>query len=75
MNLKHLLISAATLLLPLLNVQGTRNVAYIHGDVAENGTLPSGTAAAYDPMLLTDSGNTGCSQFRNLIEAECLVLI
>jgi hypothetical protein len=47
-----------------------KRVAYIHGDVAPNGTIPSGTAAPYDQMLLTDSGSTGMSIYRALIEAQ-----
>ncbi|MDF7808856.1 malectin [Pontiellaceae bacterium B12219] len=47
-----------------------KSVAYIHGDISENGTMPSGTAPAYDQMLLSDSGNTGCSQFKNMVEDQ-----
>jgi hypothetical protein len=48
----------------------TKQVAYIHGDVAGDGTIPSGAAAPYDQMLLADTGNKGCSQFKAMIEAE-----
>ncbi|MDX1680657.1 MAG: malectin domain-containing carbohydrate-binding protein, partial [Akkermansiaceae bacterium] len=47
-----------------------RKIAYIHGDVAADGTIPSGSAAPYDQMLLTDSGATGCSLFKAMVEAE-----
>lgn len=48
-----------------------RSVAYIHGDVAADGTAPSGTnAVPYDQMLLTDTGNTGCSQFKAMVESQ-----
>ncbi|WP_372809151.1 hypothetical protein, partial [Pontiella sp.] len=47
-----------------------KTVAYIHGDVAEDGSIPSGTAAPYDQMLLTDTGNKGCSQFKAMVEAQ-----
>ncbi len=47
-----------------------QNVAYIYGDVAPDGTIPSGAATPYDQMLLTDTGTTGCSGFRLLIEGE-----
>lgn len=46
------------------------NIAYIHGDVAPDGTVPSGTAEPYDQMLLTDSGTTGLSMFKTMVEAE-----
>lgn len=45
-------------------------IAYIHGDIAADGTMPSGSAPAYDQMLLTDTGNTGLSQFKALVESE-----
>ncbi|MDF7823861.1 malectin [Pontiellaceae bacterium B12227] len=56
----------------LLNIAtATKLVAYIHGDISENGTIPSGTELVpYDQMLLSDSGNTGCSQFKAMVEAE-----
>lgn len=47
-----------------------QNVAYLYGDVAADGTQPSGAAAPYDQMLLTDTGSTGCSQFKAMVEAE-----
>lgn len=46
----------------------TKNIAYIHGDVAQDGEVPSGDAPPYDQMLLTDSGNTGLSIFMSMVE-------
>ncbi|WOO40862.1 DUF5060 domain-containing protein [Rubellicoccus peritrichatus] len=51
-------------------VKRSKQVAYIHGDVSQDGTVPSGAAAPYDQMLLTDSGSTGLSQFKTMVEAE-----
>ena len=45
-------------------------IAYIYGDVAADGTIPSGNAEPYDQMLLTDTGNTGLSQFKTLVESQ-----
>ncbi len=47
-----------------------KRIAYIYGDVAANGAIPSGPEAPYDQMLLTDSGSTGLSIFRQLVETE-----
>lgn len=47
-----------------------KRVAYIHGDVAADGTIPSGSKPPFHQMLLTDTGNLGGSQFRELIEAQ-----
>ncbi len=55
-------------------LQRAKRIAYIHGDVAEDGTVPSGAAAPYDQMLLTDSGNTGLSRFKDMVEAEGYVI-
>jgi hypothetical protein len=65
-------IACATLLATLMLVAtaAAKKVAYIHGDVAADGTIPSGAAAAYDPMLLTDAGTKGCSEFKAMVEAE-----
>ncbi len=46
------------------------NIGYIHGDVAADGTVPSGAAEPYDQMLLTDTGNTGLSMFKTLVESQ-----
>lgn len=51
-------------------VSGAKQVAYIYGDVAADGTIPSGSEAAYDPMLLTDTGSKGCSEFKAMVEGE-----
>ncbi|MDZ8119571.1 malectin [Pontiella agarivorans] len=54
----------------ICSATASENIAYIHGDIAKDGTTPSGGAAPYDQMLLTDAGNTGCSQFKALVEAQ-----
>jgi len=46
------------------------NIAYIHGDIAADGTLPSGDAVPYDQMLLDDDGNTGLTDFAALVESQ-----
>ncbi len=51
-------------------VRRAKGIAYIYGDIAADGTLPSGAAPPYDQMLLTDSGNTGLSEFKTLVENE-----
>jgi len=51
-------------------VQRPRRVAYIYGDVADDGSVPSGAADPYHQMLLTDTGNLGASMFQALVEAE-----
>lgn len=56
--------------LVIATTTASKNIAYIHGDIAADGTIPSGTADPYDQMLLTDSGNNGCSQFKAMVEAE-----
>ncbi len=48
----------------------SKNIAYIHGDIAADGTIPSGSAPAYDQMLLDDSGRTGLTLFAELIRGE-----
>lgn len=53
-----------------------KSVAYIYGNVAADGTLasdvvpPNAPAAPYDQMLLTDSGNTGLSMLKAIVEGE-----
>ncbi|MFT5121949.1 MAG: hypothetical protein ACI9TH_001883 [Kiritimatiellia bacterium] len=54
----------------LVSTLDAKNIAYIYGDIADNGTLPSGTAAPFHQMLLTDTRDRGCSQFKALVEAE-----
>lgn len=46
------------------------DIAYIYGDVAADGTVPSGSAEPYDQMLLSDDGDTGLSQFKVLVESQ-----
>ncbi|MEM0966078.1 MAG: malectin domain-containing carbohydrate-binding protein [Verrucomicrobiota bacterium] len=52
------------------HLMANKRVAYIYGDVAADGTIPSGAAAPYDQMLLTDPGNTGLSVFKGIVEGE-----
>ena len=58
------------LLLGAANPVFSQQIAYIHGDVAEDGATPSGSQDPYDQMLLTDSGNTGMSDFKDLVESQ-----
>jgi len=47
------------------------SIAYIHGRVANNGTvLAEGVGSPYDQMLITDSGRLGLSMFRQLVESQ-----
>ncbi|MEM9446160.1 MAG: malectin domain-containing carbohydrate-binding protein [Verrucomicrobiota bacterium] len=47
------------------------NIAYIYGDVAPDGAVPSGpNEEPYDQMLLADSGDTGLSLFKELVERD-----
>jgi len=45
-------------------------VLYIHGDVAADGTVPSGSAAPFDQMLLDDTGDKGLSTFKATVEQQ-----
>lgn len=47
-----------------------KQVAYIYGDIAADGSVPSGNEPAFHQMLLDDTGNRGCSEFRDLILNE-----
>lgn len=47
-----------------------KRIAYIHGDVAADGTIPSGNVKPYHKMLPTDTGKTGLSHFKSLVEAD-----
>ena len=49
---------------------GAADIAYIHGDVSAAGIVPSGPEPAYDQMLLGDTGRTGLSQFKTLVESQ-----
>jgi len=62
-------VCALTSALAIMPVFG-QNVAYIHGDVAANGNIPSGNAAPFHQMLLTDTGIRGTSEFRSVVESE-----
>ncbi len=47
------------------------NIAYVYGDVAADGSVPSGpNEEPFDQMLLTDSGDKGLSEFRDLVISE-----
>jgi len=47
------------------------SIAYIHGRVANNGVvLSEGVGEPYDQMLITDSGPTGLTRFRTLVEGQ-----
>lgn len=47
------------------------SIAYIHGRVSDDGeVLDEGVGSPYDQMLLTDSGDTGLSQFKQLVESQ-----
>jgi hypothetical protein len=48
---------------------GERRVLYLYGDVAPDGTTPSGEAEAYHQMRLTDEGPRGLSEFAATLEA------
>lgn len=43
-------------------------VLYLHGDVAADGTTPSGEAEPFHPMRLNDTGPRGMSQFAEAIQ-------
>lgn len=64
---------AGLLLLLLLSLApvalARKQVAYIHGDVSSDGRIPSG-GSPFHQMLLSDTGNLGCSQFKAMIEGE-----
>ncbi len=49
---------------------GAKDVAYLYGDVAADGTVPSSPPAPFHQMLLSDTGNLGCSEFRDLVLAQ-----
>ncbi|MGJ8652515.1 MAG: DUF5060 domain-containing protein [Opitutaceae bacterium] len=51
-------------------VELQKSIAYIHGDVSADGNIPSGAEDPYDQMLLDDTGDTGLSQFKAMVEAE-----
>ncbi len=49
-------------------------VLYLYGDVAADGTVPSGPAAPFHQMRLADTGDRGLSQFKTAIEEAGFVL-
>ena len=53
-------------------VTQAKRVAYIYGDISEDGDLPSGAKAPYDQMLINDTGTTGLSMFKTLVENQGL---
>lgn len=67
--------SALVVLLLLLSSVGSvsdaAEIAYIHGRVAFNGDiLEEGEGSPFDPMLLSDTGSKGLSEFQLLVEGE-----
>lgn len=47
------------------------SIAYIHGRVADNGTvLEEGVGSPFHQMLISDSGRRGLSMFRELVESQ-----
>ncbi|MEO0453971.1 MAG: hypothetical protein AAFY98_07520 [Verrucomicrobiota bacterium] len=57
-----------------LPVTYAKSVAYIYGDVSRDGFTPASLdpddPTPYDQMLLTDTGDTGLSVFKALVETE-----
>jgi len=49
-----------------LNAQ---NVVYVYGDVAADGTVPSGSEEPFHQMRLNDDGDLGMSSFKEALEA------
>jgi len=67
---KLLFVGCVVLLLASADVMAA-SVAYIHGRVANDGTvLAEGVGSPYDQMLITDSGRTGLSMFRELVISQ-----
>ncbi|MEM1221404.1 MAG: malectin domain-containing carbohydrate-binding protein [Verrucomicrobiota bacterium] len=52
------------------SLSANKSVAYIYGDVAADGTIPSGSAEPYDQMLLDDTSSEGLSMFKTLVEDQ-----
>jgi len=71
-----LLISLVCLTLPLAAIaeparvlySGPAQVLYLYGDVAADGTIPSGEAEPFHQMRLDDEGPRGLSQLKQAIE-------
>lgn len=53
---------------PVLPDPSKKKAAYIYGSVSANGTIPARAGQEYEQMRLTDTSNTGCSQYRMEIE-------
>lgn len=72
MTIKNALLAIAVCALLSINITAVAgDIAYIHGRVADNGTiLEEGEGNAFDPMLLSDAGNKGLSKFKALVETE-----
>jgi len=74
--MKFLFKTNLVLALALLSLNSyAGNVAYIYGDVSENGTTPSSSATSgstlpYDQMRLNDTGNDGLSIFQGIVEGQ-----
>lgn len=69
--LSTLLTVALALLLPLAAAE---RALYLYGDVAADGTVPSGEQPPFHQMRLSDTGNLGMSQFREAIIEAGLVI-
>ncbi len=68
MRLTLVLSVAATLLMsPALSAKP--RILYLYGDVAADGSTPSGEQPPFHQMRLNDNGNRGMTQFREAIEA------
>jgi len=68
--MKKRLLSVCLLVSCFVTIVSAQNIAYIHGDVSEAGAIPSGVAEPYDQMLIADTGDLGCSEFGQLVEAS-----
>ncbi|RBP49108.1 DUF4350 domain-containing protein [Arenicella xantha] len=67
---QHLVTFFAIFTLFWLTAVPAAQVVYIHGGVSDEGiVLDEGQGEAYDPMLLSDSGPKGLSEFKATIEA------
>lgn len=51
-----------------------QNVAYIYGDISEDGDVPSGKKPAFHQMRLNDEGRLGLSNFKKAIEETGLTI-
>jgi len=66
--MRKLFLVAILALAPLTGF--SKSLAYIYGDVAPDGTTPSGDEKPFQQMRLSDEGKTGCSEFLKLMEGE-----